>query len=84
MNDLTPNSVAYKSSESNITMYSYAYRRKEPELWFTNEHIHDLCPIHGNSLYIKYFGIKILDLSAYDVNRYTPQKKWPHNKTFVE
>ena len=65
-------------------MYSYTYRRKEPELWFTNEHIHSLCPIHGNLLYIKLFGIKILDLIGYGNNAYTPQKKWKHNSTNVE
>ena len=72
MSDLTPNSVAYKSSKSNITMYSYTYRKKEPELWFTNEHIHGLGPILGNSLYIKHFGIKIIDLSRFGPNFYTP------------
>ena len=87
MNDLTPNSVAYKSSKSNITMYSFTYRRKEPELWFTNEHIHGLCPIHGNPIYIKLFGIKKLVYSlaiTYHTNLYSPQKKQLHNNTLVE
>jgi len=40
---ITPNSgdIDVDTSKSTITFQSFTYRRAEPELWFTKEHIHD-------------------------------------------
>ena len=44
LQNLTAYTAGHNSSASflsNITMYSYTFRRFEPELWFTPEQIHD-------------------------------------------
>jgi hypothetical protein len=50
----TPNTIPkeFTKYKSDIRIQSYTYRRKEPELWFTGQHIHDMQAVKNSILYL--------------------------------